>query len=130
MLIITRLLGFKYEINDIQNDVFLSEKCLSSKNPEDFLQYLETMNNDMYEQKTYAIQNSLKIKHVAVLQDNKVHIKILYVNEQHPFYNLQGSDNMIIITSNFYNNNPLIIKGPGAGAQVTASGIISDIFSI
>ena len=130
MLIITRLLGFKYEINDIQNDVFLSEKCLSAKNPEDFLQYLETMNNDMNEKKTYAIQNSLKIKHVAVLQDNKVHIKILYVNEQHPFYNLQGSDNMIIITSNFYNNNPLIIRGPGAGAQVTACGIISDIFSI
>lgn len=130
MLIITRLLGFKYEINEIQNDVFLSEKCLSAKNPEDFLQYLETMNNDMNEKKTYAIQNSLKIKHVAVLQDNKVHIKILYVNEQHPFYNLQGSDNMIIITSNFYNNNPLIIRGPGAGAQVTASGIISDIFSI
>ena len=47
MLIITRLLGFKYEINDIQNDVFLSEKCLSSKNPEDFLKYLEKMNNYM-----------------------------------------------------------------------------------
>ena len=130
MLIITRLLGFNYEMNNIQNDIFLSENCLSSKCCQDFLCHLETMNDNMNEKKEYAIENSLKLKHVAILENNKVHIKLLYVNQDHPFYNLQGSDNMIMITSEFYKHNPFIIRGPGAGAQVTASGIISDIFNI
>ena len=56
------------------------------------------MNNDMNEKKLCYSKHSLKAFKTFFLQDNKVHIKILYVNEQHPFYNLQGSDNMIIIT--------------------------------
>jgi aspartokinase/homoserine dehydrogenase 1 len=52
------------------------------------------------------------------------------VNQSHPFYNLSGSDNIISFTTERYKERPLVIKGPGAGAEVTAAGVFAEIISI
>ncbi len=130
ILIITRLLGFKFEMEDIINEKFLSNECLNSDDKSEFLYNLELMNDFMENKKKNAKDTNLKIKHIALFKDDKVKVKLLNIDKEHPFYNLSGSDNMIIITTEYYKKNPLIIRGPGAGAKVTASGIISDIFNI
>lgn len=127
MLIIMRLLGFEMEMEDISNENFLSEKCLNAIEKEDFLMNLELMDNIMENKKINA--KNRFIKHIALFEEEKVTIKLKEIDSNHPFYNLSGSDNMIIITTEYYKKNPLIIRGPGAGAEVTAAGIISDIFN-
>jgi bifunctional aspartokinase / homoserine dehydrogenase 1 len=130
MLIITRLLGFKFEMDDIVNNQFLSDECLESDEKNDFFKKLELLNDSMDKKKKIANENKLKLKHVAIFEDNIVKVQLINIDDKHSFYNLSGSDNMIIITTEYYNKNPLIIRGPGAGAEVTASGIVSDIFNI
>jgi aspartokinase/homoserine dehydrogenase 1 len=61
------------------------------------------------------------------LEKGKVQIKIESVGAEHPFFNLTGSDNIISVTTQRYLNNPLVVKGPGAGAEVTAAGVFADI---
>ena len=70
------------------------------------------------------------LRYMAVIEGNKVEIVLKQVDSKHPFYNLSGSDNMIVFTTERYKNNPLVIKGPGAGAEVTAAGVFAEIISI
>ena len=128
ILIISRLTGLQLELNDIKNKVFLSEECLKSTSTESFYTELEKYQENINKMKLNAQMNNKVIKHIATLEGNKATVGLVEIDETHPFYSLQGSDNMLIITSNYYNKNKLIIRGPGAGASVTAAGIISDIF--
>lgn len=71
-----------------------------------------------------------KMKYVAQLENGKAQVGIQLVKEGHDFYNLEGSDNIILFYTNRYSAQPLIVKGAGAGADVTASGIFADIIRI
>ena len=126
ILIISRLTGLKLELSDVQNDNFLSEECLNSETTDEFYKNLENYQEIINSMKRDAVNKNVSIKHIATLENGKATVGLTEVDELHPFYSLQGSDNMIIITSNYYNQNKLIIRGPGAGAEVTAAGIISD----
>ena len=59
-----------------------------------------------------------------------MNIALQSVDQDHPFYSLSGSDNMVSFTTLRYNDRPLVVKGPGAGAEVTAAGVFADIISI
>ena len=67
---------------------------------------------------------------MAVIENGKVQIVLKQVDNKHPFYNLSGSDNMIVFTTERYKNNPLVVKGPGAGAEVTAAGVFAEMISM
>lgn len=95
---------------------FLYDECLNSETTDEF--YKNCMKRD-------AVNKNVGIKHIATLEDGKATVGLTEIDTTHPFYSLQGSDNMIIITSNYYSKNKLIIRG--VGADVTAAGIISDI---
>ena len=127
ILIIARLTGLKLEMSDVHNESFLSEECLNSNTTEDFYKNLEEYQETLNSIKREATEKNVSVKHVAVLENNKAVVGLTEIDGTHPFYSLQGSDNMIIITSNYYNKNKLIIRGPGAGAAVTAAGVISDV---
>ena len=71
-----------------------------------------------------------QIRHVASLKNNQAVVEIKYLDKDHPFTNLQGSDNMIIITTKRYLKNPIIIQGPGAGAEITSACILADIMQL
>ena len=67
---------------------------------------------------------------MAVLKEGKVNIGLTSVDNQHPFYSLSGSDNIILLTTERYHERPMVIRGPGAGAAVTAAGVFADIIRI
>ena len=77
-----------------------------------------------------AEKEGAKMKYVAQLENAKAKVGIQLVKEGHNFYNLEGSDNIILFYTNRYKDQPLIVKGAGAGADVTASGIFADIIRI
>ena len=70
------------------------------------------------------------LRFVAKMDEGKVSLGLESVDQSHPFYTLAGSNNVILITTERYNEYPMVIKGYGAGAEVTAAGIFSDIISI
>ena len=86
------------------------------KNELHFVKLLENAEN----------QNS-RLKYIAQLEKGKASVGLQNINPDHDFYNLEGSDNIILFYTKRYNKHPLIIKGAGAGAEVTAAGIFGDI---
>jgi aspartokinase/homoserine dehydrogenase 1 len=71
-----------------------------------------------------------RLRFIATLEDGKASIGLRAVDSSHPFYNLNGSENIISFTTERYKAYPLVVKGPGAGAEVTAMGVFADIMSI
>ena len=70
------------------------------------------------------------LRYIATLENNQATVCLKGVDKSHPFYALTGSDNMVVFTTERYQELPLVIKGPGAGAEVTAAGIFADIIRI
>ena len=77
-----------------------------------------------------AAKENKKLRYIALLKEGKAEISLKSVDSNHPFYSLSGSDNMISFTTERYRERPLVIKGPGAGAEVTAAGVFADIIRI
>ena len=71
-----------------------------------------------------------KLRYQAILENGKVNVELKSVNSSHPFYSLSGSDNIILLTTERYHERPMVIRGPGAGAEVTAAGVFADIIRI
>jgi len=108
----------------------LPANCLAASSVDDFFnelivsdQYFETLQSE-------AEAQGEKLRFIATLEDGKAVVKLRTVDAQHPFYTLSGSDNIVSFTTERYKDRPLVIKGPGAGAEVTASGVFADIMSI
>ena len=79
---------------------------------------------------TKANNKNCRLKYVAQLEGGKANVGLQEIGPKHDFYNLEGSDNIILFYTNRYKNQPLIVKGAGAGAEVTAGGIFGDIIRI
>ena len=80
---------------------------------------------------TRAASKNKKLRFIATMtKKGEASVALQEVTEKSPFYNLGGSDNMLVITTKRYNKRPLVIKGPGAGADVTAAGVFAEIISI
>lgn len=77
-----------------------------------------------------ADDKGCRLKYVAQYEDEKAKVGLQHIPVDHPFYNLEGSDNIVLFYTDRYPTQPLIVKGAGAGADVTASGIFADIIRI
>ena len=77
-----------------------------------------------------AKANNCQLKYVAEFTNGKAKVSLQEISESHPFYNLEGKDNIVMFYTQRYTDQPLIIKGAGAGADVTASGLFADIIRI
>ena len=130
ILILARESGLRIELEDIVNNSFLPEECLKTKDNESFFASLEANQNHFEELLQAAEKNDSKLKYVAQLEKGKASVGLQQISRGHDFYNLEGSDNIILFYTNRYNKQPLIVKGAGAGADVTASGIFADIIRI
>lgn len=130
MLILARDAGHEMEAKDIAIESMLPEPCLAAASVEDFYQELKN-NNDYFEQlKTEAESTGKVLRYIGKLEDGKVNITLQMVDESHPFFTLSGSDNIISFTTDRYKVRPLVIKGPGAGGEVTAAGVFADIINV
>jgi aspartokinase/homoserine dehydrogenase 1 len=130
ILILARESGMNIELEEIENESFLPEACLSTKDNKSFFDSLIKHSMHFDKMLEDATNKNSKMKYVAQLENGKAKVGIQLVKEGHDFYNLEGSDNIILFYTNRYNKQPLIVKGAGAGADVTASGIFADIIRI
>ena len=130
ILILARESGMNIELEEIENESFLPEACLSTKDNKSFFNSLIKHSMHFDKMLEDATNKNSKMKYVAQLENGKAKVGIQLVKEGHDFYNLEGSDNIILFYTNRYNKQPLIVKGAGAGADVTASGIFADIIRI
>ncbi|TYP99160.1 aspartate kinase [Tenacibaculum adriaticum] len=130
ILILARESGYELELSDIENDSFLPEKSLKTTNNDDF--YASLIEFEAHFQKIYkeANEKNCKLKYVAEFVNGKAKVGLQHIPSNHPFYNLEGSDNIVLFFTDRYPKQPLLIKGAGAGADVTASGIFADVIRI
>jgi len=130
ILILARESGYNLELKSIQNNSFLPKDCLKTKTKSDF--YNSLKNNNLYfnELLKNAEDENSRLKYIAQLEKGKASVGLQKVQSDHDFYNLKGSDNIILFYTKRYNKQPLIVKGAGAGAEVTAGGIFGDIIRI
>ncbi len=130
ILILARESGNQLEIDDIQNNPFLPQESLDTTNNEDFFATLTKNESSFQELYKKAVDQDSKLKYVAQFEDGKASVGLQEIPKGHDFYNLEGSDNIVLFYTERYPNQPMIIKGAGAGADVTASGIFADIIRI
>ena len=130
ILILARESGYQLELKDIHNNSFLPQDTLHTANNADF--YTSLTKNESQFRAIYKEANdkNCRLKYVAEFIDGKANVGLQHIAAEHPFYNLEGSDNIVLFFTNRYPENPLIIKGAGAGADVTASGIFADVIRI
>ena len=130
ILILARESGMRVELEKIDNEAFLPKECLDTKDNKSFFESLKKHSDHFEKMLENAEKQGAKMKYVAQLENGKAKVGIQMVEEGHDFYNLEGSDNIILFYTNRYKEQPLIVKGAGAGADVTASGIFADIIRI
>jgi len=130
ILILARESGLSLELNDIENRSFLPQSCLDTPDNEAFLTSLDAHSYHFESLYESAKKNNARLKYVAELVDGKAKVGLKEIPEGHDFYNLEGSDNIVLFYTDRYKDQPLIVKGAGAGAEVTASGIFADIIRI
>ena len=130
ILILARESGFELELKDIINKSFIPKDVLKTSSNEEF--YNAISKNESYFQKILknATKNGRRLKYVAQLEKGKASVGLQEIESHHDFYNLEGSDNIILFYTTRYRDQPLIVKGAGAGADVTAGGIFGDIIRI
>jgi aspartokinase/homoserine dehydrogenase 1 len=126
ILILTREAGQQLEMEDISNNSFLPESCMEGS-VEDF--YAEMERHEEHFKKIYqdAARNGKKLKYVASFQNGKASVGLQHIDPAHDLYHLYGKDNVVLFYTNRYVDQPLVVKGAGAGADVTASGVFADI---
>lgn len=130
LLILVRESGYEMEMDQIKATSFLPVSCQESDTLNSF--YEEVEKEEAYFKKLYkeAESNGTRLKVVASYEGGKGTISLMEIADDHPFYNLEGKDNVVLFYTNRYAEQPLVIKGAGAGAEVTASGIFADVLRI
>ena len=127
ILILARESGYNMELKSIENNSFLPKDCLKTKTKKDFYNSLKKNELHFVKLLENAENQNSRLKYIAQLEKGKASVGLQNINPDHDFYNLEGSDNIILFYTKRYNKQPLIIKGAGAGAEVTAAGIFGDI---
>jgi aspartokinase/homoserine dehydrogenase 1 len=130
MLILARDAGYPLEERDVIIENMLPDACLAASSVDDF--YVELEKNAAYFEnlKQQATAQNKVLRYIGSLEDGKVAITLQMVDPSHSFYILSGSDNIIAFTTQRYKDRPLVVKGPGAGAEVTAAGVFADIINV
>ena len=130
ILILARESGTKLELSDIENDSFLPKLSLVAKSVPNFMETLKTETAHFNQLRKNAEAKNCRLKYVAEFNNGKANVGLKEIPTTHPFYDLAGKDNIVLFFTNRYSEQPLIIKGAGAGADVTASGLFADIIRI
>ncbi len=130
ILILAREIGLALEPEHVQVESIVPAQFFSAHSVDHFFCELEKIDNDFEESRQHMRKQNKVFRYIATLENGKAQVKLQEVGQNHPFYQLSGSDNIISIFTKRYNHTPLVIQGPGAGAEVTAGGVLSDILRI
>ncbi len=130
MLILIRETGREFELENIEIENLVPQKARGNISIDKLFKILEEADNVFEEKKQLAKKDGKVLRYVAKFENEKAEVKLVSVDSSHPFYNLKGNDNIVAITTQNYSNQPLIIRGRGAGAEFTAYGIFADTLRI
>jgi len=126
ILILAREAGYKLELGDIENLTFLPESCIAGS-VEDFYNEMSKYEGHFRSLLDNAKIKGLQLKYIASFDNGKASVGLESIGPDHNFANLSGKDNAVLFYTNRYSEQPLVIKGAGAGADVTAAGVFADI---
>ena len=129
LVILSREAGYRLEQEDVEKHLFIPNEFFEGT-IEDFWKNLPTLDADFEERRKVLESERKHWRFVAKLEDGKGSVSLQEVGERHPFYDLEGSNNIILLTTERYHDYPMLIQGYGAGASVTAAGVFADIMSI
>lgn len=130
LLILARETGLPLESNDVQVENILPQACLAVRTVEEFFEALEKHDDDFEQMRSDAEKEGKVLRLVAKLEDTHAAISLQSYDQAHPFYFLSGSDNMVVFTTERYRERPLVVRGPGAGAEVTAAGVFAEVIGM
>ena len=126
-LILSREVGHPLEFKNIKIEPILPATCFKAKDIEAFFKELEKYDAEFEKKRVQAAAEGKTLRYIAVMENGKAEISLRKEPEGSPFRSLVDTDNIVVITTNRYSKLPMVIKGPGAGAQVTAGGVFADI---
>lgn len=129
LVILAREAGYRVEQSDVKRNLFVPDKYFNGS-LDDFWKTVGELDQAFEENRCKLAVEHKKQRFVATLEDGQCSVGLQSVDERHPFYDLEGSNNIIMITTERYKEYPMMIKGYGAGASVTAAGVFADIISI
>ncbi|RHJ85343.1 bifunctional aspartate kinase/homoserine dehydrogenase I [Parabacteroides sp. AM08-6] len=129
LVILAREAGYKIEQEDVQRHLFIPEKYFEGS-LEDFWQNIKELDAEFEAKRQQLEAENKRFRFVARMEKGSCAVGLQEVDAHHPFYELEGSNNIIMISTERYHEYPMIIKGYGAGADVTAAGVFADIISI
>ena len=129
LVILAREAGYAVEQADVKRNLFVPEKYFQGS-LEDFWNDIKAMDAEFEETRQRAETEGKHFRFVAKMENGECEVGLQAVDSHHPFYDLEGSNNIIMISTERYHDYPMIIKGYGAGAGVTAAGVFADIISI
>ena len=129
LVILSREAGAHINQSDVTQNLFIPQKYFDGTIDE-FWQTIAEMDESFETRRKALEKEDKKLRFVAKYDKGECEVRLREVAKGHPFYDLEGSNNIIMITTERYNEYPMVIKGYGAGASVTAAGVFSDIISI
>ncbi len=130
IMILAREAGYSIENEDVILENILPQPCIDAPSVEDFFKELKQQDAHFESLRANAEAEGKVLRMAATLENGQAKIGLVAVDSAHAFYLLSGSDNMIVFTTERYKERPLVVRGPGAGAEVTAAGIFAEIITI
>jgi aspartokinase/homoserine dehydrogenase 1 len=129
ILILSREAGYKMEIGDVEVKKFLPDECFKG-DLEHFYQAVSKYDREFEEKRKALEKEGRKWRFFASMNLGKAKVELITVDQSHPTFNLEGSNNIVLLTTERYRELPMVIKGYGAGADVTAAGVFADIMRV
>ena len=129
LVILTREAGYKVEQQDVEKHLFVPDSYFEGS-VDDFWEKLPALDADFETRRQQLEANGKHWRFVATMEHGKTNVALKEVDRNHPFYNLEGSNNIVLLTTERYKEYPMQIQGYGAGASVTAAGVFANIMSI
>jgi aspartokinase/homoserine dehydrogenase 1 len=129
-LILARECGLEIELDDIPVVPLMSPEAAKAKDIPAFFELLKEYDSSFQNKYNAAKASGKKLRYVGSIEKGVAKVELIEVGADHAFYSLIGTENCLILTTNYYKKYPMVIKGPGAGVDVTAAGILADIIRI
>ena len=128
LVILTREAGYKAEQEEVVKNLFVPDEMFAGS-LEDFWRKLPELDADFEERRRVLASEGKRWRFVAKMENGRMSVGLKEVDSRHPFYGLEGSNNIVLLTTERYHEYPMLIQGYGAGAEVTAAGVFANIMS-
>ncbi|MCH4182927.1 MAG: bifunctional aspartate kinase/homoserine dehydrogenase I, partial [Prevotella sp.] len=129
LVILTREAGYRIEQSDVEKHLFIPQSYFEGS-LEDFWKNLPNLDTSFEKERKQLEKDGKRWRFVASMEGGKASVELKSISKDHPFYNLEGSNNIVLLTTERYKEYPMLIQGYGAGASVTAAGVFANVMSI